>query len=56
MNIIILLLLHLLAFSHSASHPDLHVLLPPENGEGDYFLFDSFFKINLLLQRGKFEH
>ena len=38
------LLLLLLSFSHSAPHPDahLHVHLPPQNGQGDDFLFASF--------------
>ena len=40
MTTVLLLLLHLLPFSHSAPEPDthLHVYLPPEGGQGKCFL------------------
>ena len=55
MTTVLLLLCHLLQFSHSAPDPDthLHVHLPAEGGQGNAFLSLLFSHLLLLLLGGK---
>ena len=55
MTTVLLLLCHLLPFSHSAPEPDthLHVYLPPEGEKGSSFFFIF---LHVFLQRGNPQH
>ena len=55
MTTVLLLLCHLLPFSHSAPEPDthLHVYLPPEGEKGSFFLSLLVSHVFLLLLGAK---